>query len=298
LSSEGLLSTTESPVLPGTLSLGKDASLALPEPAARTSDPVRPALVDAHGRALRVDSGRKGDKRPVLKDLEKTAQGVGEDRKSGGSPDPARFQALFDGAPDGTSITALEKVAVSARAPGPTVVPEGLMRDIAEALGPIGEGVSHRTHQGRAMTLDGPCCGIAAPSLAAALKRKGHPVRVVEAEFHVYLIYEGGDDPLIIDPTFRQFFGAERAPKSVPRVFVGRFGDLGRAFDQAKAHRTTKYTPQRIYRSQAFIRDALVADVEDRVAKIQEERPGAKGLLDPVEEADLDAYRPLARTLR
>ncbi|MBI2362577.1 MAG: hypothetical protein HYV15_04260, partial [Elusimicrobia bacterium] len=97
-------------------------------------------------------------------------------------------------------------------------------RAVVGAQAVAAEAASARTFQGRAMSLDDPCCGVAAPVMGVLLRRAGVPVDAVQAEFHTFLVREAGGQVMVVDPTIRQFFGGKRAPAGVPQVFVGTLG--------------------------------------------------------------------------
>ncbi|MEE8425099.1 MAG: hypothetical protein V3S11_04690, partial [Elusimicrobiota bacterium] len=93
------------------------------------------------------------------------------------------------------------------------------------------------------------------------------------------------------------FFGGKTAPTDIPIVFVGTVGELQELFDRNRAHLSTKYGVSRIYKSKGTVNDGLIAEVSEKLARIEklERRPE---ILDPIETAELDAYRPLRALLK
>ncbi|MBI2387830.1 MAG: hypothetical protein HYV14_17730 [Elusimicrobia bacterium] len=173
-----------------------------------------------------------------------------------------RYADFFDGAApasDGEAVS--PRLAVE---PGPTLR-QPLQLDIvrgavARALPALRESVALGGWNGPHTTLDESCCGDAAPKLALLLRAQGVPARLVEAEFHYYVLLDLPDGQIIVDPTVRQFFGKKQAPKTIPHVFAGTIGDLNAFFQRHAASKTTKYDPRRIYFRDAAVReDALLA---------------------------------------
>ncbi|MFA6028561.1 MAG: hypothetical protein WC969_01775 [Elusimicrobiota bacterium] len=206
-------------------------------------------LVDASGR-------------PLVRDSKEGADGAAEG-----------LAGLFDGsglvaenaADDGVGIhprvvtdtEALEPRALRAKV-------AALAADAERVLPALRESVALGDWNGPGTTLDSRACGDAAPKLALLLRALGRPVRVVEAEFHYYVLYEGSEGQVVIDPTFRQFFGGKNAPADVPTVFVGTIGDLHRFFREHAAVKTTRYDPDRIYFREGRVRDDRVAELARR----------------------------------
>jgi hypothetical protein len=132
-----------------------------------------------------------------------------------------------------------------------------LRADVDALLPALRRSVALSGWNGPNTTLDGPCCGDAAPKLAALLRLRGYDARVVEAEFHVYVVVRHEDADIVVDPTFRQFFGREKAPEAVPQVFVGTWAQLGEAFSRHHRDKSTRYDVGRLYRSEARSRPDL-----------------------------------------
>lgn len=175
---------------------------------------------------------------------------------------PGRYADFFDGAApasDGEAVS--PRLAVE---PAPTLR-QPLQLDIvrsavARALPALRESVALGGWNGPHTTLDESCCGDAAPKLALLLRAQGVPARLVEAQFHYYVLLDLPDGQIVVDPTVRQFFGKKQAPKTIPHVFAGTLGDLNAFFQRHAASKTTKYDPQRIYFRDAAVReDALLA---------------------------------------
>lgn len=140
---------------------------------------------------------------------------------------------------------------------------EDLRREVDAAVPGLRRSVELGRWNGPSTTLDGPCCGDAAPKLAALLRLRGWPAMLVEAEFHFYVVVRLPDGDVVVDPTFRQFFGREKAPSSVPQVFVGTWGELDEVFQRHRAAKSTKHGVARIYRSEARGREDLLAPAAD-----------------------------------
>jgi len=178
-----------------------------------------------------------------------------------------RYADFFDGvapAPDGEAVT--PRVAVD---PGPTFR-QPLQLDIvrgavARALPALRESVALGGWNGPHTTLDESCCGDAAPKLALLLRAQGIPARLVEAQFHYYVLLDLPDGQIVVDPTVRQFFGKKQAPKTIPHVFAGTLGDLNAFFQRHAASKTTKYDPQRIYFRDAAVREDALRAFEAKV---------------------------------
>lgn len=183
-----------------------------------------------------------------------------------GEPD-ARLMSLFDGsAPSGVAgadgayapvfvapgVTSQETLALRLRARVDSVRGE-----VERAVPALRRSVTAGGWYGPNTVLDGPCCGDAAPKLAALLRLRGVPATVVEAEFHFYVVVRTPDGDVVVDPTFRQFFGREKAPADVPAAFVGTWGELDGFFSSHGRSKTTSYGVSRIYRSDARVREDL-----------------------------------------
>lgn len=175
------------------------------------------------------------------------------------------YGALFDGAPlqgpEGAEVR--PRLASAGQATLKLPLQAAIVRGAVErALPALRESVALGSWAGPRTTLDESCCGDAAPKLAAVLRARGIPARLVEAEFHYYVILDLPEGQLIVDPTVRQFFGRKGAPKSVPTVFVGTLGELRDLFQRHQAAKTTRYDHQRIYFSQAATRESELRKVE------------------------------------
>lgn len=219
------------------------------------------------------------------------------------APEPdalGRYADFFDGAApasDGDAVT--PRLAVE---PGPTFR-QPLQLDIvrgavARALPALRESVALGGWNGPHTTLDESCCGDAAPKLALLLRAQGVPARLVEAEFHYYVLLDLPDGQIVVDPTVRQFFGKRQAPKTIPHVFAGTLEDLNAFFQRHAASKTTKYDPRRIYFRDAAVReDALLAfEARVRAGGEADHEPLRRFLgLPPVAPRPPDSPRPIIR---
>lgn len=169
--------------------------------------------------------------------------------------------AALDGLPVAPQLRTLEQMRQAA-AEQNSYLP-GLMRDVARALPALERSVAKDQWNGPNTTLDTPCCGDAAPKLAAMLRAAGHDAHLVEAEFHYYVLVQLAKGRLVVDPTFRQFFGGASAPASVPRVFVGGYEDLHALLEKRRAERTSSFSFSRIYFSDAKIADSKMPPAPD-----------------------------------
>jgi hypothetical protein len=177
-------------------------------------------------------------------------------------PAEAELMALFDGSRPQGADGSFTPVAAGRGLVGDAAMSDRLQRrlkalkgDVAEAVPAMRRSVSLSGWNGPNTVLDGPCCGDAAPKLAALLRMRGYPAVLVESEFHYYVVVRFPEADVVVDPTFRQFFGRENAPAAVPAVFVGTWASLDGAFSRFHAHKTTRYGAQRIYRDQAAARE-------------------------------------------
>lgn len=66
-----------------------------------------------------------------------------------------------------------------------------------------------------------------AGSQAVALSVDG---RAVPGKFHAFVVIEGGEAPLLVDPSVQQFFGGAQARPDLPSVFVGTVEDAVELF--------------------------------------------------------------------
>lgn len=199
------------------------------------------------------------------------------------APSPADFEngqygAMFDGAsvegPEGQRVSPrlIDTKEQTLRLPLHAAVVRGA---VERALPALRESVALGSWSGPHTTLDESCCGDAAPKLAALLRARGIPTRLVEAEFHYYVILNLPEGQLVVDPTIRQFFGKKGAPRSVPAVFVGTIGELNTLFRHHAAAKTTRYDHHRIYFSEAQTREEYlrktIADI--RVGGVRDLEP-------------------------
>lgn len=168
------------------------------------------------------------------------------------------YGAMFDGAsvegPEGQRVSPrlIDTKEKTLRLPLQAAVVRGA---VERALPALRESVTLGSWSGPHTTLDESCCGDAAPKLAALLRARGIPARLVEAEFHYYVILNLPEGQLVVDPTIRQFFGKKGAPRGVPSVFVGTIGELTALFAHHAAAKTTRYEMHRIYFSEALTRE-------------------------------------------
>lgn len=178
-----------------------------------------------------------------------------------------RYADFFDGAApaaDGEAVS--PRLALGA---GPSLR-QPLQLDAARhavrlALPALRESVALGGWNGPRTTLDESCCGDAAPKLALLLRAQGVPARLVEAEFHYYVLLDLPDGQIVIDPTVRQFFGKKQAPKAIPHVFVGDLAELADFFRRHAAAKTTRYDPPRIYFRDAAVREDALRAFEAQV---------------------------------
>ena len=194
--------------------------------------------------------------RPVqlLLDLARTPQ----------EKDAAALAGAFDGATppsEGASVT--PRLALTEKASLGEPMMLALTRDAVHKVLPfLRESVALGSWSGPHTTLDESCCGDAAPKLAALLRSRGIPARLVEAEFHYYVMIETPETQIVVDPTIRQFFGKKGAPRAIPDVFVGTVGELNALFEKFRPAKTTSYGPLRIYFSESYVRVKQAADLE------------------------------------
>lgn len=175
------------------------------------------------------------------------------------------YAAMFDGTPlqgpEGESVG--PRLAGSGQATLRLPLQAAIVRRAVEsALPALRESVALGSWSGPRTTLDESCCGDAAPKLAALLRARGVPARLVEAELHYYVILDLPEGQLVVDPTIRQFFGKKGAPRSVPSVFVGTVAELHELFLHHQSAKTTRYDARRIYFSEAVTREDQVRRVE------------------------------------
>lgn len=191
----------------------------------------------------------------------------------------ARYARFFDGnAPqpedDGQAVYPIP--ARDAHAPRRLPLQLAATRRAVEAALPaLRESVSRGDWNGPRTTLDDSCCGDAAPKLGVLLRGLGVPARLVEAEFHYYLILDLPEGQLVVDPTIRQFFGKKNAPRGVPTVFAGTISELHALFRFHAKAKTTSYDPSRIYFRQAVSREEPLRrlDAEVRGGSAAEHEP-------------------------
>lgn len=180
-----------------------------------------------------------------------------------------RYERFFDGAAapvDGAAVYPRLALGDGPVFREPLQV-EAVRAASARALSVLRESVALGRWNGPDTTLDESCCGDAAPKLALLLRARGVPARLVEAEFHYYVILDLPDGQIVVDPTVRQFFGRKSAPKSVPQVFVGTIAELHALFKSHASIKTTKYDPSRIYFKDAVVREDALRKFEADVRK-------------------------------
>lgn len=324
VSGSGASLSAPSLVLPGALSAPVLPSPTLPSPSARptavsavatpamaapatlaapqlSAAPVKPAS------GLILPGAQPAEAAPALlgpdgSPIRAAAPARGADTHGRAALGTPNLEALFDGrsglpldtSRDGAAFDAGIRIGL---APTPAAaiqaVKDELRRGAAAAQAVAAEAASARSFQGRAMSLDDPCCGVAAPVMGVLMRRAGIPVDAVQAEFHTFLTRRSGDEIYIVDPTIRQFFGGRNAPATVPQVFVGTLGDLEQLFIAHQKAKTTKYDTRRIYRSEAVVKNSLLAEAESLAAWAV----GPQKLMTPSDVVERDTYRPLGRLL-
>lgn len=180
------------------------------------------------------------------------------------------YAAMFDGTP----LEGPEGEAVSPRSAGYGQATLKLplqaaivRRAVESALPALRESVALGSWSGPRTTLDESCCGDAAPKLAALLRARGVPARLVESELHYYVILDLPEGQLVVDPTIRQFFGKKGAPRAVPSVFVGTVAELNELFLRQQPAKTTRYDARRIYFSEAVTREDQLRRVEAEIRR-------------------------------
>ncbi len=252
-------SALTAPPLAPLFSLATPASAPLPK-ALKASTVLIPAPVLRTGSLIVAASSDVDEAVAASRRAESAADGA---TAAGAALMPeAELMALFDGSrPEGASG---EFTPIHAR-PGLVAQPAMmgqlaknvamLSREVEAAVPALRRSVNLGEWNGPNTVLDGPCCGDAAPKLAALLRMRGYPAVLVEAEFHFYVVVRFPEADVVVDPTFRQFFGREKAPAAVPAVFVGTWAALDNAFSAHQAHKTTRHGPQRIYRSESVARE-------------------------------------------
>jgi hypothetical protein len=186
----------------------------------------------------------------------------------------ARLMALFDGSrpagdsPFGEGVTAARgerDIRSLERALAASVAE--LRRETDAAVPALRRSVELGQWNGPHTTLDGPCCGDAAPKLAAYLRLRGYPAVLVEAEFHFYVVVKLPEGDVVVDPTFRQF---------LPQVFVGTWPELDAAFTAHQRAKSTRLWPPRIYRSEARVREDLLREAAGGLASSSLEHAGLR----------------------
>lgn len=195
----------------------------------------------------------------------------------------ARLMALFDGsrpagdAPFGAAMSAARgEDDVRSVERGLAASVADIRREAGAAVPALRRSVELGQWNGPHTTLDGPCCGDAAPKLAAFLRLRGYPAVLVEAEFHFYVVVKLPEGDVVVDPTFRQFFGRGAAPPSVPQVFVGTWPQLDAEFAAHQKAKSTRHGPQRIYRSEARAREDLLREAAQGLASSSAEHAGLR----------------------
>jgi hypothetical protein len=211
-----------------------------------------------------------------------------------------RYADFFDGAApaaDGEAVSPRLAVGESPTFRQPLQL-NAVRGAVQNALPALRESVALGGWNGPHTTLDESCCGDAAPKLALLLRAQGIPARLVEAEFHYYVILDLPDGQIVVDPTVRQFFGKKRAPDAIPHVFVGTIGGLTSFFQRHAAFKTTKYDPQRIYFRDAVVREDALRRFEAAVREggAADHDPLRKFLgLPPAAPRPPDGPRPIIR---
>ena len=175
------------------------------------------------------------------------------------------FSAMFDGTPlegrDGERVG--PRHAPAGEANLRLILQTAIVRGVVErALPALRESVALGSWNGPRTTLDESCCGDAAPKLAALLRARGVPARLIESEFHYFVILDLPEGQLIVDPTIRQFFGKKAAPRGVPMVFIGSLAELNALFRHHHGAKTTRYDVPRLYFSYAHTREEHLKRVE------------------------------------
>ncbi len=174
------------------------------------------------------------------------------------------FAGVFDGARapvEGSPVTPRFE-----RERNPLPLPAAVVRDaVAKVLPALRESVALGSWSGPHTTLDQSCCGDAAPKLAALLRARGVPARLIEAEAHFYVLIESPDVQLFIDPTIRQFFGKRAAPRGVPEVFVGTLPELAEFFERHGKSKTARDGLLRIYFADSAVREERLRELEAEI---------------------------------
>lgn len=228
--------------------------------------PALPAAVGAFSPALSaVPLSLSPSLLPVPVPVAVAGPAPANDAGPGG--EARRYGDFFDGA-----APAADGEAVSPRlalGPGPTfrqpLQVDAVRHAVRLALPALRESVALGGWNGPRTTLDESCCGDAAPKLALMLRAQGVPARLVEAEFHYYVLLDLPDGQIVVDPTVRQFFGKKQAPKAIPQVFVGDLAELADFFRRHAAAKTTRYDPPRIYFRDAAVREDALRAFESQV---------------------------------
>lgn len=83
-------------------------------------------------------------------------------------------------------------------------------------------------------------CGNASPKTTAILNKEGIPAQTVRTDAHVFVESKTDKGDVIVDPTIRQFFGADNAPKDMKKIFVGTKDELKQFWRDNDQYRTKK----------------------------------------------------------
>ncbi len=238
-----------------------------------------PSLLPAPAQAspLLVRPGVAADGAAVRPSIIHSLNSVVGDASASESP-ADRYAGFFDGAvpaEDGASVYPRLELPANPTVRLPVQL-NAVRAAVERALPALQESVALGGWNGPQTTLDESCCGDAAPKLAVLLRAQGIPARLVEAEFHYYVMLDLPDGQIVVDPTVRQFFGKKQAPKTVARVFIGSIADLHALFRKHAGAKTTRYDPQRIYFRESLVREDALRALEARV------RSGASAEHDPI----------------
>lgn len=182
---------------------------------------------------------------------------------------PEGWSAYFDGtkpAVEGERVSVTVLPAGGSASPATTLRLAAVRAAVREADLALSRSVRLGEWNGPDTTLDDSACGDAAPKLAAMLRARGIPARLIEAELHYYVLVPSADGPIIVDPTIRQFFGRRAAPRSIPRIFAGTLPELNGLYGAHARSKTTRFDPWRIYFSEAVVREDRLASFEARLA--------------------------------
>jgi hypothetical protein len=140
------------------------------------------------------------------------------------------------------------------------------LHDFAARARPfLEESINRSFRNPRPEPLSKPVCEAAAPRLAYLLRRNGMPADVVQAAAHTYVITSGPGGVIILDPSIRQFFGEEKAPPTMPAIFVGSLEELKALFAAHKKHAAEWHDVPGIWLKRAKIENARLAELEKAI---------------------------------